>query len=210
MKRVSMVVAAVGMCAPSALAFFADPGFESYDVAAGQAVFDNSGPWAFENNGRVVEPYTNGNIGSPPDTWSAVFAPHGGEQYACTYAGADTITQSVMLAPGSYTVSVWAAAPSGTVTISGNTLTLVTGGFEFTLDGSPISLVNALDPDTGWTLFSATFAIDTPGSYDVGVHNPVIAPYFIYFDDFALVPAPGIGMAGALAGVALGRRRRRE
>lgn len=195
-------------CAPGALGFFADPGFESYAVADGGVLFDNGGPWAFENNARVVDAFAP-NSGTP-DTYSATFAPFEGEQYTSTYGGLDRIVQDVYLTPGSYTVSVYAAAPDGEWIhpVSGP-LTLVDGGFDFVLDGANVSLENVLSPGTDWTHYFATFSIDTEGVYEVGVRNTRTAVYFINYDGFGLVPGPGVaGVFGLGLVLGAGRRRR--
>src|SRR6266704_5474358 len=91
-----------------------DPGFETYAVNSGGFVKPATGPWSFANDAGVVEPPAPNSSTGSLNTWSAMFAAIEGQQYASTYAGGDTIRQSVSFgAAGEYRVSAYAAAPSG-------------------------------------------------------------------------------------------------
>ncbi len=80
---------------------FVDPGFESYGVSAGGFIQPASGPWLFGNDAGLVEPPAPNSSTGPLNTWSAIFSPVEGQQYASTYAGADTLRQMVTFsAPG--------------------------------------------------------------------------------------------------------------
>ncbi len=178
-----------------------DPGFEDYAVAGGGFVKPTSGPWTFTNDAGVVEPYSpNSSIGSL-NTWSATLAAHGGQQYASTYAGSDHLRQVVSLSAGRYTISVYAAAPTGTVTIpSVATLDLVDGQFSFILDNTSIGQAHTVAEGSDWALYSAVLAVGASGSHEVGVRNTQTAPYFINYDDFAItaVPEPSTLVLAAL------------
>src|SRR5438045_2010175 len=75
---------------------FTDPGFESYSVNPGEFVRPSLGAWLFGGDAGVVEPPAPNSSTGPGNTWSATFAPVDGQQYASTYAGADTIRQGVV------------------------------------------------------------------------------------------------------------------
>ena len=186
-----------------------DPGFESYNVASG-GFTKAAGPWGFSNDAGVVEPFSPNSSNGVLDTWSATFAAFEGEQYASTYAGLDTITQSVnVTAGGTYIFKIYAAAPDGTVLIPPNVdpSTLTTGLFSFTLDSSSLGSFS-IDPGTDWTEYSFTTTI-AAGVHAVGIVNTAAASYFINYDNFSLsqVPVPaaawlfGSGLLG-LIGVA--------
>src|SRR5580765_4365267 len=119
---------------------FTDPGFESYTVSPGGFIQPASGAWLFGNDAGVVEPPAPNSSTGPGNTWSATFASFEGLQYASTYAGADTIRQTVAFgAAGDYRLCVYAAAPNGSLTIpSVGTLTLGSGEFTFTLGTAAI------------------------------------------------------------------------
>src|SRR5262245_45163588 len=118
--RTNVVCCAISLCGASAMGVtFVDPGFESYAVTAGTFVRPGTGPWTFVNDASVVRPFAAPTSLGIFQTWSATLAAFEGEQYACTYAGGDVLSQSVSLAAGTYTISVQAYAPSGTVTFPG-------------------------------------------------------------------------------------------
>lgn len=169
-----------------------DPGFESYAVSSGGFVKPSSGPWLFNNDAGVVEPISpNSSLGSL-NTWSATFAAPEGEQYASTYAGADFIKQMVSFGTaGNFTISVYAAAPDGTVTFPSQApKVLEDGQFDFTLQGSAVGSVQTVPKGSNWNLYTATFNIVSPGTYEVGILNTKSAPYFINYDAFAIQPVP--------------------
>lgn len=172
---------------------FTDPGFEGYSVSAGSVLQPVSGPWTFANDAAVVRPFSP-NVSNGTNTWSATFAPIEGQQYASTYAGLDSLRQTVTFASaGNYRISAFAAAPSGSITLpsaGGGTFPLVSSEFTFTLGGASIGNLNAIDPGSSWTLFSADFSISAPGDYQLGIRNTKIAPYFINYDNFAVQPVP--------------------
>lgn len=180
---------------------FADPGFESYAVSSGGFVQPSSGAWAFVNDAGVVEPPAPNSSTAPGNTWSATFAAFEGQQYASTYAGSDTIRQSVSFsAAGDYRISVQAAAPNGSLIIpTVGTLTLGNGQFTFTLGNSAIGNVNTVTAGTSWNLYTADFTIATPGSYQLGVRNSASSPYFINYDAFAIQPVPEPQVWGLIA-----------
>jgi hypothetical protein len=176
---------------------FLDGSFENYSVATGQFVGPTSGAWVFHENAGVTKPYapnTFGGMYSDGRTvlWSATFAAVDGQQYASTYAGGDYLRQTISFSTaGNYRISVYAAAPSGTVeTSSGSHLNLASGAFNFTLGNTPIGASHSLAPGTSWTQYSQTFSIPSPGDYQLGVSNITIAPYFINYDAFAITPIP--------------------
>ncbi len=224
--RRSIMKTRIGIAVFLGLSFFSiaegapiliDGGFEDFAVTEGAFLAPPNpglGPWQFGNNAGVVDPYSPPSSSVGVGTWTATFAPIEGEQYASTYAGLDTLTQSVMFdTAGDYLISVYAAAPRGTVVIppNPNELTLVAGQFEFTLDGAGIGSLVEIQPGAHWQQFDASFTIDTPGLHTVGVRNTRTAPYFINYDAFSLVPEPSTGLLIMLGGglVAI-RRRRRE
>ncbi len=191
--------------------------FESYDVASGGFLLAPSDSVSFFNNAGVVEPFSRDPDGAVASlssggllTWSATFAAFQGEQYASTYGGFDAIRQDVSFpSAGDYLISVYAAAPDGSVTIGTTTHTLVQGTFAFTLDGFDVDSFQ-IDPGTDWTLFSATLTIPTSGLHTVGFRNTALAIYFINYDDFAIVPEPSSALLLALALPALALLRRRR
>ena len=192
---------------------FTDPGFETYAVNPGGFLQPTSGSWLFSNDGGVVEPPAPNSSTGPLNTWSATFAPVEGQQYASTYAAGDTIRQSVAFnAAGDYRISVFAVAPTGTVTIpSVGTFALGDGEFTLTLGGAAIGSLHTVPAGANWSLFSADFNIATPGNYQLGVRNTVPSPYFINYDAFALQPVPepstiALGLLGALGAVICWKR----
>ncbi len=173
-----------------------DGGFESYAVTSGGFIQPATGPWLFANDAGVVEPFAPNSSGGALDTWSATFAPVEGQQYASTYAALDSLRQAVSFTePGAYSISVYAAAPSGSVTIpSVGTLTLGEGEFTFLFDNMPVGSLQPVTAGAGWSSFSADFTVGAPGDYSVGVRNTRSASYFINFDVFSVdaVPEPTV------------------
>src|SRR5580765_4644053 len=171
---------------------FTDPGFESYTVSPGGFIQPASGAWLFGNDAGVVEPPAPNSSTGPLNTWSAIFSPVEGQQYASTYAGADTLRQMVTFsAPGDYRLSVYAAAPSGSLTIpSVGTFGLGSGEFTFTLGTAAVGNVQTVPVGSGWSLYTADFAIAAPGNYQLGVRNTASTPYFVNYDAFAVQPVP--------------------
>lgn len=196
---------------------FVDPGFESYTVSAGEFVKPTSGSWLFGANtdAGVVEPYSPNSSNGPLDTWSATLVAHEGQQYASTYAGGDTIRQRVMFgAVGDYWISVYAAAPDGSVTIpSVGTLPLVDGEFTFTLESIPFSTPRIVPKGSSWSLYRVLLSIGEPAPYTIGIANTRTAAYFINYDSFSIQPVPEPStmavLAMALAGFAFLAWRRR-
>ncbi len=187
---------------------FTDPGFESYSVSAGQFSRPDTGPWTFVNDAAVVRPYAGNSSLGPLSTWSATFTAPEGQQYASTYAGLDSIVQTVTFStPGQYRISAVAAAPSGSVMVPPATQPgpLVQGSFYFILAGAQIGSTHTLDPGTTWQPYSAQFVISQPGDYSLGVRNAGAASYFINYDNFSIqvVPEPAMGTLCVL-GIAVG------
>jgi len=175
-----------------------------------------SGVWLFGNDAGVVEPPAPNSSTGPLNTWSATFSPVDGQQYASTYAGSDTIRQSVTFgAAGDYRLSVYAAVPNGAVTIpSVGTFALGSGEFTFTLANAAIGNLHTVPAGSGWSLFTADFTIGAPGDYQLGVRNTASAPYFINYDAFAIEPVPepspvALGLLGAVC-VAIRATRRKS
>src|SRR4051812_8702378 len=169
-----------------------DPGLESYSVASGSFTRPSSGPWVFGNDASVVEPFAPNSSTGALSTWSATFSPLEGLQYACTYAGADTLRQTASFSTaGTYTLSVYAASPSGSVTIpTVGTFTLEDGEFDFTLAGVAFGGTQTVHTNSSWSLYQADFVIGKPGSYVLGIQNTKTAPYFINYDSFQIQPVP--------------------
>jgi hypothetical protein len=191
---------------------FLDPGFESYAVSPGGFVQPASGAWLFANDAGVVEPFAPNSSTGLLNTWSATFAPVQGEQYASTYAAADSLQQSVVFgAAGDYRLSVNAAAPDGSVTIPPlGAFQLGDGRFTFTLGNTAIGSPHTVTAGSGWSLFTADFTIPIPGSYQLGVRNTATSPYFINYDAFEVQPVPepstvALGLLGAF-GLAISGR----
>src|SRR6185295_16762179 len=141
-----------------------DPGFEGYNVSSGNFLQPSSGAWLFNNDAGVVEPPAPNSSTGPLNTWSATFAPVEGQQYASTYAGGDSIRQLLSFsAAGDYRLSVYAAAPSGSVTIpSVGSFALGNGEFTFTLGASAIGSPQTVVAGSTWSLFTVDFSIATP------------------------------------------------
>jgi hypothetical protein len=189
---VTICWAVIHHCGTAQAQALTDAGFENYAVNSGEFLKPANGPWSFTNDAGVVEPFAPNSSTGTLNTWSATLSAFEGQQYASTYAGGDSIRQGVTFpSAGQYAISVYAAAPSGTVTIPGvGTLNLTSGAFTFTLAGVNIGSLHTLLPGTGWSLFSDTFSIDKPGIYQLGIDNTVVAPYFINYDAFAIVAVP--------------------
>lgn len=185
-----------------------DVGFEAYDVEPGTFVRPATGPWSFDNDAAVVKPFAPPTSTGSFNTWSAALSPWEGEQYASTYAGGDRLQQTVTFdAPGVFELSVYAAAPAGTLTLPGiATVTLGDGEFRFTIDGFYLSPLHTVAAGSDWTRYGVEIQIEEPGDYTLGIANVKIAPYFINYDGFAITPVPEpatCGMAMALVGLAL-------
>ena len=162
----------------------------------------------FANDAGVVEPYAPNSSIDTLNTWSATFAAVEGQQYASTYAAFDNIKQAVAFAaPGEYRISVYAAAPDGTVIVPPSTspVAVVDGEFTFTLNNTGIGSLHSVSRGTGWTLFSADFAIGSAGTYDLGIRNTKAATYFVNYDAFAIqaVPEPGAAVLALCLGAAM-------
>jgi hypothetical protein len=205
-RLVAVRLAVVALCflvAPIRVlcgASLADPGFENYAVGAGGFVKPASGSWLFTNDAGVVEPYSPNSSNGTLDTWSAAFTAYEGLQYASTYAGGDSIRQSVAFdTAGDYLISVYAAAPDGSVTIpSIGTLQLVDGEFTFTLAGTAIGSPHTVARGSSWNSYSAVFTIGKPGSYLLGTNNTLLASYFINYDSFSVQSVPEPSMVALL------------
>jgi hypothetical protein len=171
---------------------FSDPGFENYTLSGGEFVKPTSGPWMFVNDASVVEPYSPNSSTALLNTWSATFAAMEGEQYACTYAGLDSIRQTISFGTaGEYRISAYAAAPDGSVTIPGHgTLLLEDGEFTFALGSSAIGSLHTVPAGSSWTSYSADFTIEKPGNYTLGIWNTKTDSYFINYDSFSIHPVP--------------------
>ena len=190
------------LTAPAVAVPLVDPGFETFDVPAGYFVQPRPGAWVFTNDAGVVKPPAPNSSERPLFTWSATRPAFEGQQYASTYAGGDTIRQAVTFdSAGRYELSVAAFAPVGRVTIPGSNenLPLVDGTFRFWLD-RPVGPEWTVLAGSDWATYSTIVNVPAPGTYDVGVSNPVLDSYFINYDAFAVraVPEPT-----AVAGVAV-------
>jgi hypothetical protein len=192
MSLVAIVRAMTAPCGIAQAEAFTDPGFENYAVSSGDFLKPTAGPWTFTNDAGVVEPFAPNSSTAVLNTWSATFSPVEGQQYASTYAAGDSIRQAVTFASaGQYEISVYAAAPSGSVTIPNvATLSLSSGEFVFTLANVSVGSPHTLSPGTAWTLFTDEFSIDTPGIYQLGISNTAIDPYFINYDAFTIQAVP--------------------
>jgi hypothetical protein len=196
---------------------FADPGFENYALSSGGFLQPASGPWVFTNDAGVVRPYSPNSSTGPLNTWSATFSAMEGQQYASTYAGLDHIHQTVAFSTaGDYMISVYAAAPNGSLTIpSVGTWSVGDGEFTFTLGNSDIGSLHAVPAGSSWALYSAAFTIDSPGNYALGVRNTETTPCFVNYDSFSLqsVPEPStivLLAAGAASLLFMEWRRRKR
>jgi hypothetical protein len=200
------------LCGAAGAVNLVDPGFESVVVASGGFSHTGNSAWTFTNDAGVVRPFTNPTSTGALNTWSATFSPVEGSQYASTYAALDTIRQTASLAPGSYVLSVSAAAPSGSITIPPfAAMPLVTGGFQLTFGAQSSPTIN-MPPGTDWQTYSATFVLNSPGNIAVGIRNPVTASYFINYDDITLtrIPEPAAWLLGSVGSLAPLRCRRRR
>jgi hypothetical protein len=180
-----------------------DPGFESYALSAGQYIKPVAGVWTFVNDAGVVEPFAANSSTGALNTWSATFGPLEGQQYASTYAGSDTIRQLVTFAnAGQYEISVYAASPSGTLTIPGVlTSNVVDGEFTFTLGNAAIGATHNVEAGASWSRYAASFDIPAPGNYQLGIRNTLAAVYFVNYDAFAIqaIPEPSAIAMGLVA-----------
>lgn len=195
-----------------------DGGFEGYAVSSGGFVKPDSGPWLFANDAGVVEPFAPNSSTGALNTWSATFAAIEGQQYASTYAAGDSLRQTVSFpAAGQYRLSVFAAAPSGSVTIpSVGTFALGDGEFTFLFTNTPVGNLQTVPVGSSWSIFTADFAVTAPGDFQVGLRNTRVATYFINYDAFTVVPVPeptvlqfslGLGL-GVVVMRAFGRAKR--
>jgi len=185
---------------------FTDPGFENYLLSSGGFVQPTSGPWLFSNDAGVVEPFAPNSSTGPLHTWSATFPAAQGQQYASTYAGIDRLRQAVSFAAaGDYRISVYAAAPSGSLTIpSVGTWPLEDGEFTFILGAADIGSLHTVPKGSSWNSYSAMFTIPSPGNYTLGVRNTQTTPYFINYDGFAIQSVPEPATAALLVAGAIG------
>lgn len=169
-----------------------DGGFENYVVNSGGFVQPGLGPWLFANDAGVVEPFAPNSSGGALNTWSATFPAIEGQQYASTYATLDSLRQVVSFpAAGPYRISVFAAGPSGSLTIpSVGTFTLGDGEFTFLFNNTPVGSLHIVPAGSSWSSFIADFTVATPGAYQVGVRNTRAAPYFVNYDAFMVEPVP--------------------
>lgn len=171
-------------------------GFEDNPVAAGGFLKPTTGPWTFSNDAGIVRPFAPNSSTGPLNTWSATFVPIEGQQYASTYAASDLIRQGVVFgAAGNYRISVYAAAPDGTLTIPNvGTSTLTDGEFSFVLGNLAIGQTITVPKGSSWNVYNADFTIPSAGTYDVGVRNTKAAAYFINYDAFSIqsVPEPSL------------------
>jgi len=192
MLRFILHAAILVHCLPVPAQVLTDPSFENYAVTNGGFVQPATGPWVFGNDAGVVEPPAPNSSTGPLNTWSALFAPVDGQQYVSTYAGADTLRQLVSFgAAGDYRLSVFAAAPSGTLAIPGvGMFALGSGEFTFTLGNTAIGSVHLVPVGNSWGVYTAEFNIPAPGSYQLGIRNTLAASYFINYDAFAIQPVP--------------------
>ncbi|MGB0715190.1 MAG: PEP-CTERM sorting domain-containing protein [Phycisphaerae bacterium] len=212
-RRFYMVVMLAGCCfgQTSIAQMLQDPSFESYDVAPGEFLIPKDGPWVFNNDAGVVEPFSpNSTLGVDLDTWSATFDAFDGEQYVSTYAARDSISQLVDIPDdGVYIVQVYAAAPDGTIQFPGSDpKDLVTGGFTISI-GDQTSEVFEIAPGTDWTLYAAPFVLEA-GEQDFRIANFGLASYYIHYDNIAIVPEPATLSLLALGAFATRLRRRRN
>ncbi len=179
------------VCRSALAQVVADPGFESYSLAAGDYLIPSSGPWLFNNNAGVVKPFSPPTSTAPLNTWSGTFAAFEGAQYASAYAGADWFDQSVSFpAPGDYLLSVYAASPGGTVVLNGGTHQLTTGDFRFAVGGVVRGPTFTPLLDSDWARYSTVVSIPAAGSRLVGFHTTKTDSYFINFDAFSVTPVP--------------------
>ena len=140
----------------------------------------------------VKPPAPNSSTG-PLNTWSGTFPPVEGQQYASTYAGLDSLRQSVVFnSAGTYRISVYAAAPDGIVTIpSVGTFSLGNGEFSFTLANTAIGSLHPVLAGASWSPFAADFTVNSAGNYLLGIRNSSLSsPYFINYDAFSIQPIP--------------------
>src|SRR5262245_20774367 len=105
--RTLLFCCAMSACATNAMGItFVDGGFENYSVPAGSFVRPSTGPWTFVNDASVVRPFALPTSLGTFMTWSATLPAFEGEQYACTYAGGDVLSQIVHFdSAGTYTMS---------------------------------------------------------------------------------------------------------
>jgi hypothetical protein len=193
-----------------------DGGFESYAISPGGFVQPTSGPWTFGNDAGVVEPLSPNSSTGPLHTWSATRAAFAGQQYASTYAGGDTIRQSVTFSsPGVYELSVLAFSPDGTLTIPGvfANQPLTNGEFRFWFDGGFAGPTWTVPAGQDWAKYSVTISVAQSGAHAVGVGNTLTDRYFINYDAFQVEPIPEPTMAALQAMILMGfcaRRRTKE
>lgn len=212
-RRVIVLIglAAVFACQSAMAQMIQDSSFEGYEVDPGEYLIPKDGPWVFNNDAGIVEPFSpNSTIGVDMDTWSATYTPFDGEQYVSTYASRDSISQMIDIpADGTYIVQIYAAAPDGTIQFPGSDpKDLVTGGFTISV-GNEISQIFQIAPGTDWSLYAAPFMLEA-GEQELRIANFGLASYFIHYDNITIVPEPATLTILALGGCAVGLRRRRR
>lgn len=208
---IALGVAAVAQ--PAFAQVLIDPGFENYAVSAGGFTRPSSGPWTFTNDAGVVEPISPNSSTGALNTWSATRAAFEGQQYACTYANADTIRQQVTFASsGIYRLSLEAFAPGGALTIPGvfANKPLVDGQFRFWFNNSEIGPIWTVPAGQDWTLYSTDINVANPGTYNVGMSNSLTDTFFINYDAFSVTTVPEPVTAPLLGVVLIFRRGRRS
>ena len=176
--------------------------------------FEDLTGWTLDNDATLAHPG-----GMAPWSWNTPLVasvvvnatetvlPVDGLGMGITYAGGDEFLQSVVFpADGNYTLSVLANSISGTSTAGGG-VPLVNGRFELFVDGD-VSPANVPITTDGWALFEWTTFV-TAGAHDIGLRNTLGAAYSIAYDNFSIIPEPGVAALLGLGLLGLARRRRR-
>lgn len=177
--------------------------------------FEDSTSWVLNNDAFI--PFSSISHG---DSWATPVedrvqytfledvSPIDGEHFAITYAGFDTLSQSIhILSDGTYHLSVYANAITG----KSNTASSIASP-KFALTMGDHSATFKEKTGDGWNIYTLS-AYLTAGQYDIQIENLTRGVYSIAYDNVVVAPAsipePSSSLLFGLSGALLFFHRRR-